>query len=246
MTSAKIQDGTITDADVSPSGISASKILGGDLQASRLNVGQGHTLRGTLTTIAGGQANYIRDLSDYSAIGGGSDNYIGEGSGLPSTIGGGSRRRLHHLAFPVQLRLAGVAATASSFSRAMPPSTREAKPTASAASFPITPPLAGAKTTTSRPTRNMRLSRGARQLHRHKLAITARLAGAGTSTSGQFGGCHHRGRYQQRHRHDSDYSAIGGGCDNNIADNSPYATIAGGIVNDIGTNSNDSAIGGEI
>jgi hypothetical protein len=42
----------------------------------------------------------------------------------------------------------------------------------------------------------------------------------------------------------SDYSAIGGGDNNNIAVNSAYATIAGGVSNDIGTNSDYSAIGG--
>ncbi|MBI5383849.1 MAG: tail fiber domain-containing protein [Verrucomicrobia bacterium] len=43
---------------------------------------------------------------------------------------------------------------------------------------------------------------------------------------------------------DSDYSAIGGGYENNVADNAPHTTIAGGDDNDVGADSAYSVIGG--
>lgn len=91
VTSAGIADGTITDADISASGISATKIIGGDLQAQRLNVGQGHTLSGTLATIAGGNNNTAAASATLAAIGGGQNNRV---ESTQSTIGGGQNNAI--------------------------------------------------------------------------------------------------------------------------------------------------------
>ncbi|HEY5910236.1 MAG TPA: hypothetical protein VJA21_06485, partial [Verrucomicrobiae bacterium] len=77
VTTDKILNGTITDADISASGISGDKIVGGDLQALRLKVGQGHGLNGSGATIAGGSTSLIGTGADYSAIGGGLKNTNG-------------------------------------------------------------------------------------------------------------------------------------------------------------------------
>jgi hypothetical protein len=91
VTTEKIANGTITDADISASGISGDKIVGGDLQARRLKVGEGHTLRGDLATIAGGQNNTVD--GNASVIGGGADNRVADA--YASTIGGGTENLLH-------------------------------------------------------------------------------------------------------------------------------------------------------
>jgi hypothetical protein len=92
VTSAKIENGTITDADVSTSGISASKIIGGDLQATRLKVGHSHTLSGTYASIAGGMHNAAS--ADGSFVGGGGYHTLFDwgntASGGNSVVGGGA------------------------------------------------------------------------------------------------------------------------------------------------------------
>jgi formylglycine-generating enzyme required for sulfatase activity len=95
----KLADGAITDAKVSASGISGDKVVGGDVQARRLKVGQGHTLSGDLATIAGGLENTATGavatvsggwaneaLAGRSTIGGGAANTA---RGWSSTVGGG-------------------------------------------------------------------------------------------------------------------------------------------------------------
>jgi hypothetical protein len=82
--SAQIQDGTITDADVSSTGIGGNKIVGGDLRASRLQVGQNHTLSGDYATIAGGSGNAASSYGD--TVGGGETNTA---SGGCATVPGG-------------------------------------------------------------------------------------------------------------------------------------------------------------
>jgi len=108
VTSAKIADGTIVDADISATGISGNKIIGGDLQARRLNVGINHILNGTNATIAGGQNNtalgtnaticgggynMIQTNADWSTIGGGVSNKVDYYSDY-STIGGGEQNTI--------------------------------------------------------------------------------------------------------------------------------------------------------
>ncbi len=86
---AQILDGSIVDADISPSAdIDASKIAHGDLLATRLKVGSGHTLSsgGLHATIAGGEQNSVS--AAYAAIGGGKANSISSSHGF---IGGGLR-----------------------------------------------------------------------------------------------------------------------------------------------------------
>jgi trimeric autotransporter adhesin len=68
------------------SSISGSNVVGGDVQASRLKVGQSHTLSGTLATIAGGLSNSA--TASYAAVGGGQGNWI-EATAPWTTIGGG-------------------------------------------------------------------------------------------------------------------------------------------------------------
>jgi hypothetical protein len=86
VTSAKIADGTIVDADINgTTGISGSKIIGGDLAATRLKAGSGHTLSGSWATIAGGTDNTAS--SSYATVGGGRQN---RAMSTYSTIGGGS------------------------------------------------------------------------------------------------------------------------------------------------------------
>ncbi len=87
--SASIADGTIVSDDISS--IDAGKILGGDLQASRLKVGTGHTLSGAWATIAGGWGSTATGPG--SVVGGGGFDGLTYGgnvaSGGSSTIGGG-------------------------------------------------------------------------------------------------------------------------------------------------------------
>jgi hypothetical protein len=100
VTSDKIADGTIVSADISPTGIDAGKIIGGDLQAARLKVGTAHTLSGTWATIAGGIGNAAQN--DYATIGGGRTNavsapygtvaggYVNQATNSFATVGGGA------------------------------------------------------------------------------------------------------------------------------------------------------------
>jgi len=85
VSSVNIQDGTITDADISTNGISGSKIVGGDLQASRLKVGLYPLLSGAWSTIAGGCSNSATSM--FSAVGGGLTNTA---SGNFSVVAGGA------------------------------------------------------------------------------------------------------------------------------------------------------------
>ncbi len=83
-----ILDGTITDADLSTNArINASKIVGGDLMATRLRVGTNHVLTGTLATIAGGNGNSVDGT--YAAVSGGYSNRIQSASA--GAIAGGER-----------------------------------------------------------------------------------------------------------------------------------------------------------
>lgn len=84
VTTAKIADGTIVSADISPSGIEADRIVGGDLRAARLKVGMDHSLTGDFATIAGGRLNVASDQFD--AVGGGINN---QARGNRSAVGGG-------------------------------------------------------------------------------------------------------------------------------------------------------------
>lgn len=68
--SAEITDATIGTADIAS--IDAGKILGGDLQAARLEVGTNHTLSASWATIAGGSNNAA--TYPFATVGGGQDN----------------------------------------------------------------------------------------------------------------------------------------------------------------------------
>jgi formylglycine-generating enzyme required for sulfatase activity len=77
VTSNALAVGAIVDADISSSGISGNKIIGGDLQAQSLMVGASHTLIGQFATIAGGFQNAISNAAwSADAIGGGQGNQI--------------------------------------------------------------------------------------------------------------------------------------------------------------------------
>ncbi|VGO14376.1 hypothetical protein PDESU_02937 [Pontiella desulfatans] len=64
--------------------ILGDKIVGGDLKAGRLKTGQGHTLFGSMATIAGGEANTANGTA--AAIGGGKNN---RANGSHGAVGGG-------------------------------------------------------------------------------------------------------------------------------------------------------------
>ncbi len=94
VTSGKITDGTIIDADISATAnIDAGKIGHGDLQATRLKVGSGHTLSGSYATIGGGSENSIQPNADYATIGGGYQNSI-QSNAYNTTIGGGVKNSI--------------------------------------------------------------------------------------------------------------------------------------------------------
>ena len=77
VTSNALAVGAIVDANISASGISGNKIIGGDLQAQSLMVGASHTLIGQFATIAGGFQNAISNAAwSADAIGGGQGNQI--------------------------------------------------------------------------------------------------------------------------------------------------------------------------
>jgi hypothetical protein len=84
ITTDKILNGTIADADIASSGIGGDKIVVGDLQAQRLKVGENHTLGGYLATIAGGYQNTA--TGPVSVISGGQLNVVGADNG---TVSGG-------------------------------------------------------------------------------------------------------------------------------------------------------------
>ena len=65
-------------------GLTSKSIAATDVTGTRLNVGQGHTLTGTLATIAGGETN--KATTNYAVILGGFKNTA---SGFGSMIGGG-------------------------------------------------------------------------------------------------------------------------------------------------------------
>jgi hypothetical protein len=74
-----------------------SVTAGGDLLGARLNVGSGHTLTGSFSSIAGGQGNYVG--SPYAIIAGGQSNFVditslGHDSTL-SVIGGGAGNQVN-------------------------------------------------------------------------------------------------------------------------------------------------------
>jgi len=80
--SSRIADGTIITDDIAS--IDAGKIVGGDLQATRLNVGIGHILNGAWATIAGGTNNSATNT--YATVGGGQQNTAGRNC---ATVAGG-------------------------------------------------------------------------------------------------------------------------------------------------------------
>ena len=82
--SSRIADGTIVTADINS--IDAGKIVGGDLQATRLNVGSAHILTGTLATIAGGTNNAA--TNSYATVGGGQQNTASRNC---ATVAGGQQ-----------------------------------------------------------------------------------------------------------------------------------------------------------
>ena len=88
VTSNALAVGAIVDADISASGISGNKIIGGDLQAQSLMVGASHTLIGQFATIAGGFQNTISNAAwSADAIGGGQANQINS-AGFAAIAGG--------------------------------------------------------------------------------------------------------------------------------------------------------------
>jgi trimeric autotransporter adhesin len=110
----KIAEGAIVNANISASArIDADKIVGGDLQATRLQVGTSHTLGGEYGTIAGGYSNKV--TQKYSVVSGGTGNTAaGQGAtvsggllnlaaNLVATVGGGT----HNLALEAYSTVGG-------------------------------------------------------------------------------------------------------------------------------------------
>ena len=82
--------GTLPDTRLSTNValLNGSPTFSGDITGTRLNIGTGHTLGGTLSSIAGGAGNSIDASADHATIGGGEGNTI-QTNAHHSTLGGG-------------------------------------------------------------------------------------------------------------------------------------------------------------